>query len=604
MRIFIRLFIILATVLVAACSDDDGMNISPTGSISNNSVNSDTSGDDLEDFDIDLDSSVLEEEESIPTDESDADYDDFVENSEFSQKIYISYNEGNTSVSGSIDGVVISVDDGHVTVISSIKGVEYVLDGETSDGSLKVYCDYKFLLTLNGVNITNPSGAAINIQSGKRVFVCLEDGTSNYLKDGSSYVTTDGEDMKGCFFSEGQLLFSGSGFLSVTGYYKHGICSDDYIRFRAGNNIMVSTSVGNGIKANDAIIIGGGVINVETTGTASKGLSCDGYMLVSGGRTTVITSGGGEYEDGDVSGCAGIKCDSVFTMTGGVIALKSTGNGGKGLNCDQDINISDGTIYVITSGKQYTYGNLDTSSKGIKSDECITISDGYIKIRTSGGEGSEGIESKDIMTINGGTLELSSYDDCLNASNGININGGYIYAYSSTNDGIDSNGYLNISGGTIVAVGASTPEGGIDSDEGILSVTGGTIIGIGGSNSRPSASASTQPTVVYSGNSITSGTSIALLESDGTSVLTYEIPRSYSGTLSLIMSSSSLERGTSYTLSSGGTTSGGDSFHGLTINNTWSGGSQISSFTISSMVTTTGNSTSQFGGNVPNSGRW
>lgn len=77
------------------------------------------------------------------------------------------------------------------------------------------------------MNIVNPSGAAINIQSGKRVFVVSPDGTENTLVVGSSYVLTDGEDMKGCFFSEGQLIFSGGGKLRVTGNYKHGICSDD-----------------------------------------------------------------------------------------------------------------------------------------------------------------------------------------------------------------------------------------------------------------------------------------------------------------------------------------------------------------------------------------
>ncbi len=288
---------------------------------------SDTSGDDLESFDIVFDTSVLNETEVIPTDESDESYDDYIEHSTFDAQVTIRYSDGQATVTNPVAGVTVARNGAHVTVTSTVKKVEYVLTGSASDGSFKVYSDNKFKVTLDGVNLTNPTGAAINIQSKKRVFVVCNAGTTNTLVDGTSYTKTEGEDMKGCFFSEGQLIFSGSGTLEVTGKYKHGVCSDDYVRFRAGTNIKIATSASNGVKANDGIFIGGGVLNIEVTGNAGKGLSCDGDMLVSGGRTTIIISGGGVYEDNDVSGCAGIKCDGVFTMDGGVLALKSTGSG-------------------------------------------------------------------------------------------------------------------------------------------------------------------------------------------------------------------------------------------------------------------------------------
>ena len=115
-----------------------------------------------------------------------------------------------------------------------------MLNGTTTNGSFKVYSEKKFKLSLAGVSILNPVGAAINIQSSKRVFVVCADETTNVLTDGSSYTaTTDGEDMKACLFSEGQLIFSGGGSLTVTGNYKHAITSDDYVRFRSGCNITV-----------------------------------------------------------------------------------------------------------------------------------------------------------------------------------------------------------------------------------------------------------------------------------------------------------------------------------------------------------------------------
>ena len=86
---------------------------------------------------------------------------------------------------------------------------------------------------------------------------------------------------------------------------------------------------------------------------------------------------------------------------------------------------------VVTTGKQYVYGRLDSSAKGIKSKSSLTIESGAIWVRATGGEGSEGIESKNVMTINGGDIAVYAYDDCLNASNNITINGGSVYCYST-----------------------------------------------------------------------------------------------------------------------------------------------------------------------------
>lgn len=557
-------------------------------------------GDDLSEFDVVFDYTTLTESETIPSDESDESYDDYVEHSTFTNTINITFSEGAATVNGSVEGVSITTEGAHVVVNSDTKKVEYVLSGTASNGSFKIYSSNKFKLTLNNLTLTNTTGAAINVQSKKRVFVCLTDGTTNTLTDGTTYNKVDGEDMKACFFSEGQLLFSGSGTLNVIGNYKHGICSDDYIRLRPGVNISVKATAGNGLKANDAVFINGGVLNIETTADASKGISCDGLMTVSGGRTTIITTGGGELDDDDVSGCAAIKCDSTFIMTGGTLALKSTGAGGKGINVDQTLTISGGDVSVITTGKQYVVGSLDTSPKGIKSDADLTISGGTVKVRTSGGEGSEGIESKAKMQISGGTVEVSAYDDALNASSNITISGGSVYAYSSGNDGIDSNGTLTLSGGTVVCSGTQTPEGGFDCDQNNFMITGGTIIGIGGDSSTPTTSSCTQPVIMYSGT-VQAGLYVSVLASDGNPVVTYKVPRDYQQ-MTMLISSPSLTKGSTFTLSTGGQVSGGSAFHGLTSGGTWSDGSSVASLTLSSMVTSVGSGGGINGGGQGQSG--
>jgi len=536
----------------------------PNGMMPGGMGQNDNSGNDLQDFDISLNTAALTSEtETIPTDENDESYEDYVENYSFSETVSIVYTDNEATVSTLPDGVEATVDGAGVIINSTIKGVAYELKGSSSNGYFKIYSEKKFHLTLNGVSLTNPTGAAINIQSGKRVFVTLADGTSNSLVDGTSYNTPDDEDEKGTFFSEGQLIFNGKGSLEVTGNKKHGIVSDDYIRFRTGTNIYITASNGHGIKANDYVAIGGGVLNIEVSGTAKKGISSDGYVLVSGGRTTILTSGDGEYDEDedDVSGAAGIKADLYFQMEGGQLNIKSTGAGGKGINTDGEIIINDGDIQVITTGQTFTYSSdLDSKAKGIKSDTDVTVNGGTIKIKATGGEGSEGLEAKGVMNINGGEIEIATYDDCINSAGDMYLNGGYIYAFATNNDAIDSNGDLYIKGGVIVALGASGAECAIDAAEGKnIYITGGTVVGVGGSNASYPASSSSQMSVAFQA-SVSTGSTLTVADGSD-AILSFTIKRGYQSGLYLI-SSPDFKNGTSYTVYSGSSVAG-DDWHGL-----------------------------------------
>jgi hypothetical protein len=108
-----------------------------------------------------------------------------------------------------------------------------------------------------------------------------------------------------------------------------------------------------------------------------------------------------------------------------------------------------------------TNSDKRSSPKGIKVDGNITINGGTITVSATGGEGSEGIESKKIMTINGGYIEVTSYDDALNSASTMDLNGGYIYAVATGNDAIDANGNMNLSGGYIFCCGS---EEGLDAN--------------------------------------------------------------------------------------------------------------------------------------------
>ena len=321
------------------------------------------------------DSAVTENAEEIPDDDEDPFFNDYIENAPFTSTVTITYDGNTASFTGKPNGVTISVDGAHVTVISATKNVKYVLKGSTDNGSFKIYSEKKFCLTLNGVSITNPTGAAINNQCGKTFYVVLPEGTTNYLADGPTYTEVEQEDQKAALFSEGQTIFSGKGALTVYATGKSGITCDDYIRFRPGPHITVTSTANHGVKANDGIYINGGVLNITVTTDAVKGINCGGLCEITGGRTTVITTGApiiATTEVGnDTTSCAALKADTALVITGGILNLKATGDGGKGINCNSTITKTGGDVTVVAVGPKIT-----AAPKGVKCDLTMTVSGG------------------------------------------------------------------------------------------------------------------------------------------------------------------------------------------------------------------------------------
>ena len=522
-----------------------------------NNGNSATTGE-LATFDVTIDKTTAE-----PTDIATAYYpddEDVMDGSEFTTEVAIDLS---SPVAKTESGVEVTVNGGHVTANhGATKGVYYVVSGTTSNGSLTILGDKKYAVRLNGANITNPDSAALNLLSSKRAFIVLADGTSNTLTDGT------GGSHKGALYCKGKLLFNGTGALSVTGNSNNGIHCADYIVFNPGNNIYVKSTANHGIKANDGVFINGGILNVEVTAAAAKGINCESNIIVCGGRTTVLTTGNGTYDstDGEAKGAAGIKTDSTLTVNGGELWLKSTGSGGKGINIDGDALFNGGSVYVVTTGSQYR-GNSDTSSpKGIKTDGNITVSGGRIWVRTSGTNG-EGIETKKELNISGGETASYAYDDAINSKSTMTISGGYVYAHGRGNDGLDANGNCYIKGGTVYAICSGQPEVAIDANsEGgyKLYLTGGTVVAVGGLESGSSLTQS-----CYQASSWSTNTWYALTV--GTTSFSFQTPSS--GGSGLVVSAASQP-----TLASGVSVSGGTTyFGGLGIaNGTISGGTSVS----------------------------
>ena len=524
--------------------------------------------------------------------------------------VTVAYSGSSAAVTTSDSSVKYYTDGAYVTIdmlTNSVKNVEITVSGKSDDGQLKIYGEKKFKLTLAGVDLTSKKGPAINDQCKKRTFVHLEAGSTNHLTDAASYSAEptylnggneSSEDRKGCLFSEGNLIFSGTGVLVVEGNCKHGIVTDGYFYMRPGVTIAVTGAAKNAVHVKGdeddgiGVYIAGGLVYANVSATAGKGIKTDLDAEITGGKLLLNTSGDATYEadEKDTSSAAGIKTDGNVIISGGTHTLKSSGKGGKGINADGDIKVSGGETTVTTTGGKYYYSsNLTSSPKGVKADGNITVTEGKLNISVTGkSDGSEGLESKKTLTVSGGEVYSYAYDDAINAS-AIDISGGKVYAYASNNDGIDSNGSLVISGGLVIGAGTSSPESGIDCDNSNnFRINGGTVIGMGGSMLANPSSYSTQRSVVYNGVSAAKGAKICVLNSSGTPILTFELPRTMNGA-AFFFSTPDIASGASYTVSSGGTLSGyTDSWNGWYGGGTWSGGSQVGTFTSNSVVTTVG----------------
>lgn len=308
--------------------------------------------------------------------------------------------------------------------------------------------------------------------------------------------------------------------------------------------INSDASYSSGIKAVD-FVMNDGVLKINSSGVAGKGVSTT-TMTTNGGSITITNTGAPQAagSSGDYYTAKGFKTDGNLNLLGGTINISMTGKGGKGIKVNGTYvqGASDGTgptLTVSTTGTAAATSSgggggpgggssVSGSAKGIKVMGNITINGGSVKVSATGGEGSEGIESKQIMTINGGYVESNTYDDALNCASHMYIKGGYVYAVATNNDAIDSNGNMYLSGGMVFCYGS---EEGLDANsEGGYKVyiqNGANLAAIGGSMGAIESGASISQTcysatpssqtwyALYNGNTVVAAFKTPTLSSGG-----------------------------------------------------------------------------------------
>ena len=480
---------------------------------------------------------------------------------------YFRMDHGTLTIAASGDGV--DGDAGYVEINGGALGVN-----STVADTKGVKCDGT--LTVNGGTL-NLAVAGVQSKGLKSGAMAINGGTLVFHLTGGPYLGTN------------TVVTTNGGVVTTNKYVDPSYCT--------------------AIKCDSNLTVNAGFIAVMHTGTAGKGISADGDITINGGIFDLFTSGGNsatftnDLKVLDTAAADCLKADGTLRILRGTIRAVSTGNAGDAISAEGDaiIGVAGITntprIEAVTRGlRVYLYGSGDSAEysnpKTFSAQGNVTVNGGTFRATTLN-NGGEGLESKNILTVNGGDLDITAYDDCLNASSNVTINGGRIYCYSTGNDAIDSNGPMTINGGTIVASGTTAPEEGFDCDQNTFAIRGGTLVGTGGASSSPTAASCTQRSVIY--KAAGSSGVVVQVKTSATNLLVYKLPRTYSGggggpgggsaSMTMLFSLPALANATYY-LVTNAVVSGGTEFHGLLTGATVTGGTTSKTFTASSMVTT------------------
>ncbi len=256
--------------------------------------------------------------------------------------------------------------DGNVVIAQS---GNYVVSGALSGGSIVVDADdySKVWILFDGVEIEREDDACLIIDQADKVFLTLAENSENVLTSGDTYSEEALEDnTDGAIFAHDDLTINGSGSLSVTAGYKHGIAANDDLVITGGN--IEVTAAKDAIHANDSLRITEAVIH---TVAEDDGLTADNenaYIYI---------------KSGDID----IECADEGMIAAG------------------DVTIAGGNITISTGSGQ--------GHHGIKAGGTCTVTDGTILVK----ECYEGIQAH-FIDIQGGDITIYPTDDGMNASSG------------------------------------------------------------------------------------------------------------------------------------------------------------------------------------------
>lgn len=287
--------------------------------------------------------------------------------------------------------------------IKITEGGDFTVSGTLDGGNITVDTESRVKIRLDGASITTSGSPCIYVENADKTYITLTDKTENHLTANSSE--------NGAVYSKDNLEIKGNGTLYVNSDTGHGIKASDNLTiedgtvditakndaihvndtFKMTGGTVKSVSEGDGIDSESIVKIDGGTVDIKTTAVPVQ----TGADSAQNGRTD---SSDADFE----TSSKGIKADWLMSISGGDITVNSADHA---IHCADEIDINGGNLSLNSE-----YG------KGISAHGNLTV-DGentVIDIEKS----TEGLESKNILTVNNGDIKIVSSDDGINATVG------------------------------------------------------------------------------------------------------------------------------------------------------------------------------------------
>jgi hypothetical protein len=274
----------------------------------------------------------------------------------------------------------------------------YTLTG-TTDQMVYIKCkDTEINLVLDNATITNPEGPAIFVRSASKVNITVKGDNTISSAQGVEY-----EALNACLYSKADLVFDGSGTLTIQSEYGHGIKAKDTATFKDGTYVI--TAQDDGIHSNEECVI-------------------------ENGNYTILANND-----------EGIQSETSLEIQNGTFSISAAGDA---LRAETTLQIDDGTF------------DITTNNEGIESKDSLVINGGTININAA----DDGINAANSLVINGGTVTaVSSTNDGIDSNGTLEINGGNVTAIGlrspETAYDVDNTPFI-INGGTIFGAGSNT----------------------------------------------------------------------------------------------------------------------------------------------------
>ncbi len=412
----------------------------------------------------------------------------------------------------------------------------YVLRGTTDDGAFKLDTKHRARVVLDALRLTSREGAAIHLKNKKRVELVVADGTSNSLTIAACADTASHK--AAALWAKDKLVLAGSGRLDV-------LATGDGCK---------------GIRGKDDITLRDLALRVETQG---DNLGVDTTRQMPFGAPDMSGPPPGGFHPDSLPEEVRAHFEEMRQRMEQM--HKERGEMGPPEH-------PDGQFGPPQGGKQ----KYIACAKAVKSQGIVKIESGHVEVVTAS-PGAEGIEGKQGIVIDGGTVVVHSPDDAINAGGQIVVNGGHVTAHSTGNDAVDSNygesqgggGFppfmqhdepqepgIVVTGGTLWAWSQNgPPEEGLDCDSAPIRIAGGTVFsigaGMGDMPSVPTQDTAEQPTALLIGLQLKEREPVRLTDSEGQVLCEFAAPFDFQHSSSLI-SSPAFRVGETYTVTSAG----------------------------------------------------